>query len=183
MSNTVSAKSSRPEKLSALREITESLKGSDYCFVINYGGLTVSAFANLRGQLRQAGSRVKVVKNSYLMKIAKQESWPEELNAFLAGPTAVVTGNGEVTEVARTLVEFVKKNDKASIKGCDWDGKVLDVTKVEDLAKIPPKDQLRAMFLCTLKEPAARLARLMQAKIDAANEGGEAAPAEAPAEA
>jgi large subunit ribosomal protein L10 len=64
---------------------------------------------------------------------------------------------------------------------------MLDAAKVDALSKIPGKDQLRSMFLATLKEPAASLARVLKAKAD--KEGGDEAPAadapaaEAPAEA
>jgi hypothetical protein len=97
-------------------------------------------------------------------------------------------GKGEVTDVAKDVMEFVKANaGKASVKGADYDSQMLDASKVEALSKIPGKDQLRSMFLATLKEPAASLARVLKAKAD--KEGGDEAPAaeapaaEAPAEA
>ena len=178
----------RIEKVSIMDEVVSRVKDSDYCFVVNYGGVSVSAISKFRADLRAHDSRMLVVKNSFLAKVAKEKGWPETIEGMFVGPTAIVTGKGEVTDVAKDVMEFVKANaDKASVKGADYDSQMLDASKVEALSKIPGKDQLRSMFLATLKEPAASLARVLKAKAD--KEGGDEAPAaeapaaEAPAEA
>jgi ribosomal protein L10 len=83
-------------------------------------------------------------------------------------------------------MEFVKNSGgKASVKGADYDGKIVDAAMVEALSKVPGKNELRATLLMLLKEPATRLARVLseKAKKEPAAEApaAEAAPAEAPA--
>ncbi len=170
----------RIEKVAILDEVVARVKDSDYCFIINHGGVTVSAMAKLRAELRKAESRVLVVKNTYLAKVAKEKGWSDEVNAMFAGPTAVVTGHGEPTAVAKAIMAFVKDSaGKASVKGADYDNKIVDAAMVEALSKVPGKNELRATLLMLLKEPATRLARVLSEK---AKKGGDAAPAaEAPA--
>ena len=48
------AHSKRPEKLSAIAEIDQFVKDSGYCFVLNYGGLTVEQLSALRVELGKA---------------------------------------------------------------------------------------------------------------------------------
>lgn len=179
----------RIEKVAILDEVTARVKDSDYCFIINHGGVDVASMAKLRGDLRECESRLLVVKNSFLAKVAKEKGWSEEVNAMLVGGTAVVTGHGEPTAVAKAIMEFVKNSGgKASVKGADYDGKIVDAAMVEALSKVPGKNELRATLLMLFKEPATRLARVLSEK---AKKGGEAAPAaeeaapaaEAPAEA
>ncbi len=168
----------RIEKIAILDEVVARVKDSDYCFIINHGGVDVTKFAKLRKDLRALDSRLLVVKNTFLAKVAKEKGWSDEVNAMFAGPTAVVTGKGEPTAVAKAIMEFVKSTDgKASVKGADYDNKIVDAAMVEALSKVPGKDQLRATLLMLLKEPATRLARVLSEK--AKKEGG--APAEAPA--
>ena len=177
----MSEKKIRIEKVSIYGEVFARIQDSDYCFIVNHGGVTVAQFAKLRKDLRALDSRLLVVKNSLVAKAAKEKGWSEDINAMLAGPTAIVTGHGEPTAVAKAIMEFVKaSNGKAAVKGADYDNKIVDAAMVEALSKVPGKNELRATLLMLLKEPATRLARVLSEK--AKKEGGEAAPApEAPA--
>ena len=166
----------RIEKIAILDEVVARVKDSDYCFILNYGGASVAKLAALRSALRKLDSRLLIVKNTYLAKVAKEKGWSEDVNAMLQGNTAIVTGHGEPTAVAKAIMEFVKDSGgKASVKGADYDNKIVDAAMVEALSKVPGKDQLRATLLMLLKEPATRLARVLSEK--AKKEGGDAAPA------
>lgn len=171
----------RIEKVAILSEVVARVKDSDYCFIVNHGGVTVAQMAKLRADLRKLESRLLVVKNTYLAKVAKETGWSDDVNAMLSGNTAIVTGHGEPTAVAKAIMEFVKASaGKASVKGADYDNKIVDAAMVEALSKVPGKNELRATLLMLLKEPATRLARVLSEK--AKKEGGapaEAAPAEA----
>ena len=180
----------RIEKIAILDEVIARVKDSDYCFIIDHGGVTVAQFAKLRKALRALDSRLLVVKNTFLGKVAKEKGWSEEVNAMFKGNSAIVTGHGEPTAVAKAIMEFVKdSNGKASVKGADYDNKIVDAAMVEALSKVPGKDQLRATLLMLLKEPATRLARVLSEKAKkgpasaeaTAGEGDAAPAAEAPA--
>jgi large subunit ribosomal protein L10 len=76
-------------------------------------------------------------------------------------------------------MDFVKSSGgKASVKGADYDSKIVDAAMVDALSKVPGKDQLRATLLMLLKEPATRIARVLSEK---AKKGDAAPAAEAPA--
>ncbi len=163
----------RSEKVAILNEVTERVKGSDYCFIINYGGVDVVKIGALRAELRACDSRLLVVKNTFLAKVAKEKGWPEDVEKMFQGPTAIVTGKGEPTAVAKAIMKFVDASEgKASVKGADYDNKIVDAAMVEALSKVLGKNELRATFLMLLKEPATRLARVLSEK--AKKDGGEA---------
>ena len=163
----------RIEKVAILNEVTARVKDSDYCFILNYGGVDVLKIGAFRAALKGHDSRLLIVKNTFLAKAAKAKGWSDEVQAMLTGPTAIVTGRGEVTAVAKDVMDFVDGSDgRASVKGADYDGKIVDAAMVEALSKVPGKDQLRATLLMLLKEPATRLARVLSEK--AKKEGGEA---------
>ena len=161
----------RIEKVAILNEVIERVNASDYCFIVNYGGVDVARLAKLRADLHQHDSRLLIVKNTYLAKVAKEKGWSEEVNAMFSGPTAIVTGKGEPTAVAKAIMEFVKGSEgKASVKGADYDNKIVDAAMVEALSKVPGKNELRATLLMLLKEPATRIARVLSEK--AKKDGG-----------
>ena len=171
----------RIEKVAILDEVVACVKDSDYCFIIDHGGVTVAQLAKLRAALGDLDSRLLVVKNTFIARAGNEKGWSEEVNAMFTGKTAVVTGHGDPTAVAKAIMEFVKDSaGKAAVKGADYDNKIVDAAMVEALSKVPGKNELRATLLMLLKEPATRLARVLSEK--AKKEGG--APAEeAPAQA
>ena len=155
----------RIEKVAILNEVTARVKDSDYCFILNYGGVDVVKIGAFRAALKGHDSRLLIVKNTFLAKAAKEKGWSDEVQAMLTGPTAIVTGKGEVTAVAKDVMDFVEGSEgRASVKGADYDGKIVDAAMVEALSKVPGKDQLRATLLMLLKEPATRLARVLSEK-------------------
>ncbi len=154
----------RTEQISILNEVIERVKAADYCFVLNYGGLKVTQMTTLRQELAKHNSRAMVVKNTYLGKIAKELGW-SDVSSMLSGPTAVVTGQGDVAEVAKALVEFVKKNDKAVIKGASLESATLSASDVDALSKLPSKDVMRSTLLGTFLAPATSLVRVLNAPL------------------
>jgi large subunit ribosomal protein L10 len=154
----------RIEKISILNEVIERVKSSDFCFVLNYGGLKVTQLTTLRKELSKQNSRAMVVKNTYLAKVAKQLEW-DDISKMLSGPTAIVTGKGDVAEVAKILTEFVKKNEIASVKGGSLEKAALSAADVDALSKLPSKDVMRAMLLGTLQAPASSFVRVLNASL------------------
>ena len=153
------------EKVANLNEVVARDKDSDYCFIINYGGVDVVKMGALRTDLRSCDSRLLVVKNSFMGKVAAEKGWSDDVKAMLSGTTAIVTGKGEPTAVAKAIMKFVDASDgRASVKGADYDGAIVDAKMVEALSKVPGKNELRATFLMLLKEPATRLARVLSEK-------------------
>ncbi len=154
----------RTEKISILNEVIECVKASDFCFVLNYGGLKVTQLTDLRQALAKLDARAMVVKNTYLSKIAEDLGWAGVASMFI-GPTAIVTGTGDVTEVAKVLVELAKKSGKAEVKGATMDSVTLSAADVVDLSKLPSKDTMRGMLLGTFMAPATSLVRVLNAPL------------------
>lgn len=154
----------RDEKIAILNEVIERVKASDFCFIMNYGGLKVAQITSLRQQLAASKARAMVIKNTYLGKVAGELGWGD-ISEMLSGPTAVVTGEGDVAEIAKVLVEFVKKNTSAAVKGATLDASVLNAADVEELSKLPSKDAMRGMLLGTLQAPATSLVRVLNAPL------------------
>lgn len=152
----------RSEKISILNEVIERVQNADFCYIFNYGRATVAKLAKLRRDLDQAASRMMVVKNTLLAKAARAQGW-EDISAMLTGPTAIVTGKGDAAEVAKALVAFTKDNETAKIKGATLDKALLSAADVIELSKLPSKDAMRAILLCTLSAPGTSFVRVLNA--------------------
>ena len=102
----------RAEKQFIGKEYVTRLNSSPFFIVVDYRGLTVTNFTELRKRLRGSGSEVHVVKNS-IFRVAAKEAGLAELNkSALAGQVAIVTGQKDVSSAAKVLKTFVKEFSK-----------------------------------------------------------------------
>ena len=152
----------RLEKTSILNEITERLNASDCTIVLSYGGLTVAELYELRKAVLPLEGRCMIAKNTLIAKAAKDLGW-EDVTSMLTGPSAVVTGKGDVSELAKIVCQFVKTHNKASVKGGALEKAALTAEDVDNLSKLPSKDQMRAQLLATFMAPATNLVRIFVA--------------------
>lgn len=162
-------KARRPEKIAIMREAIQTFEGQSFAYLMNFAGVTVDKLSALRADVATAGAKMVVVKNTIIAKVAQELGW-EDFSEFLVGPTAVILGTGDAAAVAKVVVEFTKKNDKASVKGGQVDSKVLTAEVVTQLSELPTKDVMRAILLGTLVAPLTSVLYLLKAKMD--KEGG-----------
>jgi large subunit ribosomal protein L10 len=139
--------------------------------------LTVDKFAELRKRLRACDAEIHVFKNNLVKKAAERAGLPEGLGDVLVGQTAVVTGAQDVCAAAKVMKNFTDEFKKPEIKGGVLDGALLNPAGIQALADLPSREVLLATLLGvlqapasklvrTLSEPAASLARLLQAKAE-----------------
>jgi large subunit ribosomal protein L10 len=155
----------RPEKISIFNEVYEDINSSDYVYIVDFSGSSVELLSSLREKLSDTDSQIKVVKNSLLKKTAEKLGWDSSTNDYFVGPTAIVTGNGEATTVAKELVSFAKANKKPVMKGGVLGIKVFDASGVDTLAKIPPREIVLSQVVGTIAAPMSGLVGVFSQKV------------------
>ncbi|MCI0538768.1 MAG: 50S ribosomal protein L10 [Verrucomicrobiales bacterium] len=150
----------RAEKQYISAEYVERLNASPFFIVVDYRGLSVGHFGELRKRLRKTGAEVHVVKNS-IFRIAVKESRATDLGGSLAGQLAVVTGQRDVSAAAKVLKSFRSEFEKPKVKFGYLNSQRLETEELQVLADLPPLEVLRANLLGVLQAPAAQLARLL----------------------
>lgn len=140
------------QKKAVVADIAERLTKSVAGVLVNYKGITVADDTQLRRQLREAGVKYTVVKNTLLKRAAEAAN----INGFepvLENTTALATSEEDYVAAARILCEYADKNDNFAIKLGYVDGDILDVGGVKELAKLPSKEVLVAKALGGLNAP------------------------------
>ncbi|PCJ29508.1 MAG: 50S ribosomal protein L10 [Rickettsiales bacterium] len=155
----------RSNKKNCVTELEEIYKISNSVIVTHYHGLTVTEVTKLRRSLRENGASFKVVKNT-LSKIAALNSKFAGDPEMFAGPTAIAYSEDPVA-AAKGVVEFAKSNDNLKIIGGVVNDKILDISAIQQLAKLPSLDALRGKIIGVLQAPATNLARVTQAPASA----------------
>jgi len=166
-------------KQPVVQEISKAIEGAQSVVLVDHRGLTVQQDTELRKQLREAGVTYKVYKNT-MMNFAFKGTDCEGLSDLLNGPSAIAVSKDDATAPARILCEFAKKAPKLEVKGGVVEGKVVDVAAINEVAQIPSREVLLGRLFGSFQSPIASFARIVK---QIAEKDGEAAPAEAPAEA
>lgn len=147
-----------PDKKIIVDELLDRVNSSPFLLVIDYVGMTVPQFTELRNRLQEVGTECHVGKNRY-MRIAIEEAGLPSLGDNLKGQTAFLTGQDDVCGAAKVLKNFAKEFKKPEIKSGILDGAALDAAQIGALADLPSRDVLLAKLLSVINAPASQLVR------------------------
>jgi large subunit ribosomal protein L10 len=151
----------RSEKNDFVQNLKDELKNSSSVIVAHYDGLSVLETDSLRKEMRNSGAKFRVTKNR-LTKIALADTPYESIIDLFTGPTAIAYSSDPVAP-AKVSVFFEKKLENFKIIGGGYDGKKIDINKINFLASLPSLDQIRATLLGLLNSPAQKIASIVQA--------------------
>lgn len=154
-----------PDKQIIINSLLARVNDSPYVIVIDYTGLTVTQFSELRNRLADNGGKCTVAKNSYMRKALAEAGLPD-IGADLVGQTAFVTGEAEVFSAAKVLKNFEKEFKKPEMKIGILGHEILDSDKLKVLADIPSREAVLSQLLGLINEPATRIARILLEKFD-----------------
>ena len=184
MTTTPKSRPAHAEKQKEVDLLADRFKRAEVAVLAEVRGLTVDKVTELRSNLRKGKSDFKIVKNT-LAKRALAGTKYEALKDKFKGPIAVALNYSDVVHPAKVLDQFVRDNDGKGLKiiGGAMGTKALNAAEVKDLASLPNLETSRSMLLGMFMQPAAGLARLLDAyrkKLEGAAGGASGAAAEAP---
>ena len=154
-----------PDKKIIINGLLDRVNASPYLIVIDYTGLTVQQFTELRNRLGAGGANCTVAKNSYMRKALAEAGMPD-IGADLTGQMAYVMGVAEVFSAAKVIKNFEKEFKKPEMKVGILGNAVLDAEALKAIADIPSREAVLSQLLATILEPATRIARVVKAKFD-----------------
>jgi len=153
------SKSKKNEKVKAL---AAELETSTSAIIGTFTGLTAAKDFELRKTIRAAGGRYHVVKNKLAAKSAQGTKVEKALQG-LKGVSSVAYTSGDPVALAKALSNWVKDNAEFTFKLGIVDGKVINVSEIDALSKLPGKEELFSKLLFLINAPATRLATVINA--------------------
>ena len=169
------------QKQEVVAELADVAAKAHSLIAAEYAGTTVEQMTAMRKKARENGVFLKVVKNTLASRAVAGTEF-ECVQDKLVGPLLYAFSTEEPGAAGRLIKEFAKGNDKLQAKIVSVGGQLYPASHVDVLAALPTRDQALAMLARVLAEPATMFARAVKAVADKQG-GGEAAPAEAAAEA
>lgn len=144
----------RKEKQNEVAWLHDQMDGAKALFLTNFRGLTVAEMNDLRSDLREKGASYKVLKNT-LARLAAKGTESEILVQDMVEPrgAAWVTSEDDIPIVAKTLLDFSKTHPNLEMVSGVYGGQRLDSGSIEELSKLPSKDELLSRLLGTMVAP------------------------------
>jgi len=151
----------RAQKAEMVEWIGDVFDKSASVVVVKNGGLSVSDMSELRGELRETGATMKIVKNR-LAKIAISGKAAEKISDLFSGPTAIAFAEDPVA-AAKAVHAYAKKNEKLEILGGVMGEEILDQAAVKSLASMPSREEILGSIVQAIMSPAAEIAGAVSA--------------------
>ena len=147
---------SKDKKNTLVADLTELLSNAKTTVYAKYQGLTVAELQELRKQAREAGVKIKVVKNR-LVRVAMGQIavYKDTDTTGLTGQLLYAVSDNDEVAPAKVLAEFAKSHKALSLAGGFSDlGNALSEDEVKALAAMPTKNELIAQVVAQLLSPA-----------------------------
>ena len=145
-------------KIEMVDKLTQKFDNSSAIYFTSYTGMKVGQATNLRKQFRENGVDYFVSKNTLTKIAATKAGYEDKLNDFFKGQVGIAYADVDPTSPARVIKNFKKKNkDILEVLGLVYEGEIYTADKYKELADLPNREGLLAMFVGGLSQPMSQL--------------------------
>lgn len=145
------------QKQEVVADLSAKLSKAKCLYLTDFTGLDVAAITELRRRLTNARVEYVVVKNT-LARRALTGGPYEGLTEHLAGPNAFALSDEDVVTAAKILTEFARERERPQIRAGAVEGRIVSIEEIRRIADLPPREQLLALVLGTMRAPLTGLA-------------------------
>lgn len=142
----------KDQKKEIVEELADKIKRQQSLIFTDITGVSVSELQDLRKRLRQLGIEYKVAKKNLIDLALRKEKKELDIKDF-NGSLAMAFGYEDPIVPVKVLSGFSKENKNFKILGGLMEDKILSMEDIKELAMIPSKNELLAIFINTLKGP------------------------------
>lgn len=139
----------RNEKAAVIEELKDKSSKASITVVTDFKGMPVEEMTQLRVKIREVGGELIIVKNT-LARIAFTGNTHDAIKDMFRENCGVALGYTDPVAVAKAVTGFAKTSKKLVVKHGSLEGKILSAAQLDELAKLPGKQELLAMTLGTL---------------------------------
>ena len=158
---------SKQSKHAIIEQLKERFDRSTSVIFANFQGLKVKEAEELRKLCRDGNSECVMAKKTLFSRVLESKGVSEINAKNLQGEVVAVFGYGDEVAPARILAFYSKTHEALRLLAglvmtAPRESRALDAARVQQLAKLPSRDELRATLLRLFMAPPTTLVRLMK---------------------
>jgi large subunit ribosomal protein L10 len=163
MENTGKISLQKQKKQEFVESLAKEFSAAASIYLLDFNRITVAQDNALRINLRKKGIGYKAAKNRLIREALKKANI-SGLDSYLKGATSIMLGNAEDPMLpAREVVEFHKASPEILIaKGISLDGSSIKGSELDNLAKMPGKNEIIGQVISLMLSPGANLIALIK---------------------
>ena len=145
------------KKIKMVEEYKDLFDSNNFFISMNPTGSAVSSISKFRKEIIKADAQYKVVKNS-LALIAADQSTNNKLNQLIDGPTSILASNADPMILTKLIYKFIGDEQiNIKIKNAYFEGEIVEEEVLNNISKLPSKEELIGKLLMLISSPLSRL--------------------------
>lgn len=141
----------RVQKEEIVKNLAEKLSRAKSLVFTDYRGLTMAQLTDLRNKLREVSGEFSITKNTLIQLALPSNLQPP--TSTLEGPVATLFAYDDEISPIKILVKALKDAGMGKVKAGFLGEDLLDENRVNQLASLPTKDELRVKTVGILVAP------------------------------
>ena len=154
----------RAQKQELSLKLEEKIGRAKAVVFTDYKGLTMQQLSELRNKLVDVQGEFSITKNTALIHALKSSDHKLPETNF-EGPTATLFAYNDEISPIKLLVKALKDASMGKVKGGLLGTDVLDEAKINQLATLPTKDELRGKTVSVLAAPLQGMVGVLQGNL------------------
>jgi large subunit ribosomal protein L10 len=143
----------REKKKKILEELKEKIGKQKIMIFVDFTGVKSKGLFLLRKKLKESGNEMKIAKKTLINLALKEKNLNIVDAKKMVGEIAVIFGVKDEISGAKTVYEFSKENKNLKILGGILEKSFIGPEKIEELAKLPTKEELLAKLISEISAP------------------------------
>ena len=136
-----------------LEDLTDLFNKSDYLVSTEHKDISANSMVALRKELNLVGAKYRIVKNNIAHLAANDANIPE-FSKYIIGTCALLITDLDPAQASKQLYKVIKSESlNINIIGAVLNGEIIESSKVEQLSKLPSRNELIASAIGQIGAP------------------------------
>ena len=156
----------KEQKKKIIEDLEEKINRQKTMILVDFTGLKVKDFFDLRKRLKSANSQMKVIKKTLLNLVLKDfnSDFSQKLETF-KNQIAIIFGFEDEISPAKILYQFSLENPNLKILAGYFDKKFREKEEMITLAQLPSREELLAKLVGSISAPTSNFVNFLEANI------------------